>query len=62
MWGAMIDYSRAFSDSKHAEMTAKALSLASYGTIGSFLGPSSILSATLLGKWNGNLNLSFDNR
>lgn len=55
MWGAINEYSRTFTNSDFLNITAKALSLASHGSIGSFLGPSSELAATLQGKWNDDI-------
>lgn len=53
-WGAMMDYERAFNDTKFRKDVTSALALAS-GKTGSFLGDFSLLSETLLGKWNDDI-------
>jgi hypothetical protein len=50
MWGAVMEYMKTSGDSGYATTIVNALTLASYGTVGSFLGTSEALAVTIEGK------------
>ncbi|KAI8908020.1 glycoside hydrolase [Gorgonomyces haynaldii] len=54
-WGTLLDYAKTFQDNSLSSDIAGALSLASYGPVGSFLGALSAVAATLQGKWNDDI-------
>ena len=54
MWSALMDYSAMTGDSQHLNTIVPALTLASFKTVGSFLGPNKGTAASL-GKWNDDI-------
>ncbi|KAI8908021.1 glycoside hydrolase [Gorgonomyces haynaldii] len=54
-WGTIFEYARVFKDNSFGNDVANALSLASYGQTGSFLGALGAVAATLQGKWNDDI-------
>ena len=54
-WGALLDYARTFNDNQFGNDVGTALGLASFGSVGSFLGSNAAIAATLQGKWNDDI-------
>jgi hypothetical protein len=50
MWGAVLEYIKSTGDASYSTIVVNALTLASYGTVGSFLGTNEILANTIEGK------------
>ncbi|KAI8901455.1 glycoside hydrolase [Globomyces pollinis-pini] len=55
MWSAMMEYTKVIGDGKYLKVVSDALSQASAGSTGSFLGKSPKFSETLLGRGNDDI-------
>lgn len=55
MWGVLSEYMKTTGDLTHATTVVNALTLASYGEVGSFLGTNEVIAITLEGKWNDDI-------
>jgi len=55
MWGVMMEYMKTTGDLTHITSSVNAMTLGSFGTVGSFLGTDEVLAITLEGKWNDDI-------
>ncbi|KAJ3310279.1 hydrolase 76 protein [Boothiomyces sp. JEL0838] len=54
-WGALMDYSEISGDTQFLNTITNSVTLASYGKVGSFLGPDKTVSEVLHGVWNDDI-------